>query len=75
MLHSIFYSILCVTLYHTLYYISYHTLNPTNHSTNLLYPKEDHQTKTLKFTCRNCENTEDPVSYCIFKNIKNTEMY
>jgi DNA-directed RNA polymerase subunit M/transcription elongation factor TFIIS len=35
---------------------------------NMLYPKEDEATRTLKFTCRTCQYTEEAKSWCVYRN-------
>jgi DNA-directed RNA polymerase II subunit RPB9 len=39
---------------------------------NMLYPKEDEATRTLKFTCRTCQYTEDAKSWCVYRNVINS---
>ncbi len=37
-------------------------------SSNMLYPKEDGNSKKLMFACRTCQFSEDAVSSCVFRN-------
>jgi DNA-directed RNA polymerase subunit M/transcription elongation factor TFIIS len=38
---------------------------------NMLYPKEDEEARTLQFTCRTCQYTEEAKSSCVFRNVIN----
>ncbi|KAK0717661.1 hypothetical protein B0T26DRAFT_710481 [Lasiosphaeria miniovina] len=38
---------------------------------NMLYPKEDEESRKLLFTCRTCNYNEEATSTCIFRNILN----
>ncbi|CAI4217615.1 unnamed protein product [Parascedosporium putredinis] len=38
---------------------------------NMLYPKEDPESRRLLFTCRTCQYTEEAQSSCVFRNIMN----
>ena len=35
---------------------------------NMLYPKEQKRTKTLKYACRNCDYQQDAESPCVYVN-------
>ena len=37
----------------------------------MLYPKEDESSRTLQFTCRTCQYTEEATSTCVFRNLMN----
>jgi len=39
---------------------------------NMLYPKEDEESRTLQFTCRTCQYTEEAKSSCVFRNFINS---
>ena len=38
---------------------------------NMLYPKEDVETRKLQYTCRTCQYTEEAQSSCVFRNVLN----
>ena len=38
---------------------------------NMLYPKEDEETRRLQFVCRTCNFTDKATSSCIFRNVLN----
>ncbi|KAJ9137057.1 hypothetical protein NKR23_g9349 [Pleurostoma richardsiae] len=38
---------------------------------NMLYPKEDEDSRKLQFTCRTCQYTEEATSSCVFRNVLN----
>jgi DNA-directed RNA polymerase subunit M/transcription elongation factor TFIIS len=38
---------------------------------NMLYPKEDAETRKLMYTCRTCQYTEEAQSSCVFRNVLN----
>ena len=40
---------------------------------NILYPKEDKETKTLKMICRNCSTMEDADFRCVYRNEIDTD--
>ncbi|KAG4105018.1 hypothetical protein H8356DRAFT_1366122 [Neocallimastix lanati (nom. inval.)] len=40
---------------------------------NLLYPKEDRDTKQLLYACRNCEHQEEAKNQCVYRHaVKHT---
>ncbi|EHA51462.1 hypothetical protein MCOR02_011689 [Pyricularia oryzae] len=39
---------------------------------NMLYPKEDEETRTLQFTCRTCHYTTNASNTCVFRNELNS---
>lgn len=39
-----------------------------DHSSNMLYPKEDRNNNKLMFACRTCQFSEEAVSSCVFRN-------
>ncbi|KFY17744.1 hypothetical protein V492_00412 [Pseudogymnoascus sp. VKM F-4246] len=38
---------------------------------NMLYPKEDNDTRRLQFACRTCQYSEEAISSCVFRNVLN----
>ncbi|OBT45850.1 hypothetical protein VE00_03880 [Pseudogymnoascus sp. WSF 3629] len=38
---------------------------------NMLYPKEDNDTRQLQFACRTCQYSEPAISSCVFRNVLN----
>ncbi|KAH8176615.1 RNA polymerases m/15 kd subunit domain-containing protein [Sarocladium implicatum] len=40
---------------------------------NMLYPKENPETRQLHFTCRTCQHTQQAESTCVFRNFLSTE--
>ena len=40
----------------------------THHSSNMLYPKEDHVEDKLMFACRTCQFSEEAGASCIYRN-------
>jgi DNA-directed RNA polymerase II subunit RPB9 len=41
------------------------------YSSNMLYPKEDNDTRQLQFACRTCQYSEPAISSCVFRNVLN----
>ncbi|OBT79794.1 hypothetical protein VF21_01507 [Pseudogymnoascus sp. 05NY08] len=40
-------------------------------TSNMLYPKEDNDTRQLQFACRTCQYSEPAISSCVFRNVLN----
>ena len=39
---------------------------------NMLYPKEDPDSRKLLYTCRTCQFVEDAATTCVFRNMINS---
>ena len=39
---------------------------------NMLYPKEDPESRKLLYTCRTCQFVEDAATTCVFRNLLNS---
>ena len=39
---------------------------------NMLYPKEDPETRQLLYTCRTCQYVEEAATTCVFRNVLNS---
>jgi len=39
-----------------------------NECNNMLYPKEDRESRTLLYACRNCNYSQLAEEYCIYVN-------
>ncbi|GAB2265778.1 DNA-directed RNA polymerases II, IV and V subunit 9B [Dionaea muscipula] len=35
---------------------------------NILYPKEERETRTLYYACRSCDHRERTADYCVYRN-------
>lgn len=38
---------------------------------NMLYPKEDPDSRELQYTCRTCQFVEQAATTCVFRNVLN----